>query len=190
MLRGAAAELWDLPNLVSLLRVPLAGALWVVPRQWPWILLVLILAAVSDVADGWLARRLRPGRPTSPSFHNIGGWLDPLCDKLFLVSLLALAYVTLRPPGAVVLLVATRELLQLPLLGLWIAVPALRRRYPLELQARFWGKAATAFQFVAAAVMFLGLRGLWEVAAATAIVGVLAPVDYAGRTLRAPRSSV
>lgn len=158
-------------------RVPLAGALWLVPREVPYVLAVLAAAALTDVLDGWTARRRqrRLGRGETSGF---GGWLDPACDKMFVVSVLGLAYVALRPPFVMVLLIATREIVQLPLLAIWAVSSWVRRRFVPDLHARPWGKAATVGQFCAMAALFLQLEGQWGFAAVAALLGIAAPLDY------------
>jgi phosphatidylglycerophosphate synthase len=77
-------------NAVTLLRglliAPIFGLLWA--GQVTWALAVYILAALTDLVDGWLARR----------FHQssaFGAQLDAAVDNLFslaILGLLALAY--------------------------------------------------------------------------------------------------
>ena len=70
-----------LPNLITVIRivlvVPVAVALW--HRQLPLAISLFALAAASDALDGYLARH----------FHwrsELGGILDPVADKLLLVT--------------------------------------------------------------------------------------------------------
>ena len=85
--RPLLRQLGDLPNLLTLLRVPLAALIWVAPANALWLLGLMVLAAVSDWADGFFARR------AGLSPEGLGAWLDPLCDKLFILSvLIAIAY--------------------------------------------------------------------------------------------------
>ncbi|MEK7703713.1 MAG: CDP-alcohol phosphatidyltransferase family protein [Myxococcota bacterium] len=193
MTQARPDELFNLPNALTLSRVPLAIALWFVPRELSYVLPILGAAAVADVLDGWTARRRRR-RLGLPLRGGIGGWLDPACDKVFVVSVLALAYVALRPPLAMVLVVATRELVQLPLLAIWGLSRRVRRRFVPDLHARPWGKAATVGQFCAMAAIFLQWEGQWGVAAAAGLLGLAAPLDYLrdsyrrGSPLAAPKT--
>jgi cardiolipin synthase len=55
----------------------------------PWAALVIFLAAaITDIVDGYVARRFGMGSP-------LGAWLDPIADKLFLVS----SFVVFALPG-------------------------------------------------------------------------------------------
>ena len=80
-------SLLSLPNLLSLSRLPLGGLFWVTlgPTTMRGLLAlgVMVLAAATDVLDGWVARRR--GLETA----GTGAWLDPFCDKMFVGAILA-----------------------------------------------------------------------------------------------------
>lgn len=76
----AVVALRSLPNLISLgrlLLVPPAGWL-ILQHEDGWALAVFFIAGASDAVDGFLARRF--GWQT-----RLGGFLDPLADKLLIV---------------------------------------------------------------------------------------------------------
>ena len=67
-------ELWTVPNLVSLSRLPLvAGIVLLVDSSLRYVLFFLVV--LSDGVDGWLARRLNQET-------ELGALLDPALDKL------------------------------------------------------------------------------------------------------------
>ncbi len=70
-----------IPNLITVIRilliVPIAVALW--HRQLPLAISLFALAAASDALDGYLARRFNWR-------SELGGILDPISDKLLLVT--------------------------------------------------------------------------------------------------------
>jgi CDP-diacylglycerol--glycerol-3-phosphate 3-phosphatidyltransferase len=107
--------MWTVPNLLSLARLPLAAALFVLIacHLWPAALAVFLLAAVTDWLDGWWARTFDQG-------SALGRALDPLTDKVLICG----AFIFLvRVPGAglepwMVTLVVTRELLVTGLRGM------------------------------------------------------------------------
>jgi cardiolipin synthase len=83
--------------------VPLT--IWlIVSGQFIWAFLVFVAAGISDGVDGFLARRYKLKT-------ELGSYLDPLADKLLLVSI----YVTLGflkvLPAWLVILVASRDVL-------------------------------------------------------------------------------
>lgn len=111
---GARHELfWNLPNTVTMLRIGVVPILLILPwttsvsgsRFMAW---AFIVAALSDLLDGWLARR-KGGRDIT----RIGKLLDPLADKLLvstaLIMLLAIGRIPLWGAGMVVVIVG-REL--------------------------------------------------------------------------------
>jgi CDP-diacylglycerol--glycerol-3-phosphate 3-phosphatidyltransferase len=111
---GGRHELfWNLPNTVTMLRIGMVPILlilpWTTSRSASWFMAwAFIVAALSDLLDGWLARR-KGGRDIT----RIGKLLDPLADKLLvstaLIMLLAIQRIPLWGAGMVVVIVG-REL--------------------------------------------------------------------------------
>jgi len=77
-------------NQITLLRMLLIPAfvILVVYGHLGWALLVFATAGLTDALDGLIARR-------SGDKSNLGAWLDPMADKLLLVS----TFVVLTLPG-------------------------------------------------------------------------------------------
>lgn len=72
---------WTLPNFLTFARLaalPFLVMAILDGRAWAS-LVIFLAAAVTDIVDGYLARRFSMGSP-------LGAWLDPIADKLFLVS--------------------------------------------------------------------------------------------------------
>lgn len=83
----------DIPNAICVMRILLvAPILWVLAeRRFGLALLLVCIAGFSDALDGFLAKRFNWR-------SYLGGLLDPLADKLLLVTLfLALAWLKLVP---------------------------------------------------------------------------------------------
>ena len=94
-----------LPNLLTLFRMFSVGPIvyWLLTGQYRAAFVLAMFAGVSDLLDGYLARRY--GWMT-----HFGGVLDPLTDKLLLVSAsLTLAWMG-QLPWWLVALVVTRDL--------------------------------------------------------------------------------
>jgi cardiolipin synthase len=183
MSAAGTGSLLTVPNLLSLSRLPLGGLFWLTLAHEPDNALlpfaVLGLAAVTDVLDGYLARRQAGG--TDP--QGTGSWLDPICDKLFVGAVLGSIYVVRRPPLALLALIVTRELLQLPMALIYRAVPTLRRWLRYDFRASVLGKAATVAQFLAVSALILNHRIAWTMASIAFLVGLLALADYVRRAI-------
>jgi phosphatidylglycerophosphate synthase len=170
-----------LPNALSLSRVPLGGVFWLALAQGPAHAVlpfgVLAAAAATDVLDGWLARR----SGTDPA--GTGSWLDPICDKLFVASVLAALYVQRRAPLPLLALISTRELLQVPMVLVYRTSGTLRRWLHYDFRASLFGKAATVAQFLAVSAIILGAALAWRLAVFAFALGLLALGDYIRRAI-------
>jgi len=81
---------WTLPNLLTFLRLvalPFLVVAILEGRHGP-ALVIFLVAAITDIVDGYLARHFDMGSP-------LGAYLDPIADKLFLIS----SFVVLALPG-------------------------------------------------------------------------------------------
>jgi phosphatidylglycerophosphate synthase len=158
-------------HIVTLLRIPLAVAIaFAYGRVLPVVALIAA-AATSDAIDGNLARWLQRRGKREP---DIGGWLDPLADKIFVAVVLAAIAIHTRSL-AIVALIGARELLLLPLLAIYVAT---RKDRP-ALHADWLGKIATILQFFALAIAVAAPAYAWPAAIVTAAIGLAAVVHYA-----------
>ena len=179
------------PNLLTLSRIPMAAAVWLAPSQPRLIIPLMIAAAVTDLLDGRFARAIRDSRKrrgidpgTLAGTKGIGAWLDPLCDKLFVVSLLAAIYVANRPDLLVVALIGLREWFLVPMVLTYRFSPTLRTRSNFDLRAGWAGKMATVAQFAAVASIIVAPAFLWEFAIASGVLGAVATAVYVTRFVR------
>jgi CDP-diacylglycerol--glycerol-3-phosphate 3-phosphatidyltransferase len=136
---------WTLPNALSVLRllgVPLFLWLLLGPEEDGWALVVLMVAGITDWADGKLAKLL-------DQYSRLGALLDPAADRLYIVcTLIALALREIVPVWLVALLVG-RELV------LGVALLVLRRYGYPPLQVHYLGKAATLLLLYAFPVLLI-----------------------------------
>ncbi|MEE2679374.1 MAG: CDP-diacylglycerol--glycerol-3-phosphate 3-phosphatidyltransferase [Myxococcota bacterium] len=108
---AAREAFWNLPNSVTMLRIAVVPVLLLLPlalseRGSAIIATCFIVAAVTDVVDGWLARR-------GQQVTSIGKLLDPLADKLLVsTALIVLLAVDRIPAWAawMVVVIVGREL--------------------------------------------------------------------------------
>ncbi|HEV3191713.1 MAG TPA: CDP-alcohol phosphatidyltransferase family protein [Polyangiaceae bacterium] len=172
-----ARDLIRVPGLLSLSRLPLAAA-FPFTLDRPVVALALLCAAgFSDMADGWYARKFAQVTPT-------GVALDPMTDKLFVLTVAITLVRGGRLSAADVLLLSTRELGELPLV-LWIATSTrARSRRAAHPAANAPGKLATFFQFGTATAALFRFNELQWMIAAAALAGAFAATTYWARELR------
>lgn len=177
-----------LPNLLTASRLPLAIALWLELGHLVWFLAILGLAGATDVADGWLARkaRRRARGEAAGEARGPGVWLDPLCDKIFVLSALGALVVGFRPDPLLVALVATREIALVGVASV-LVVPGVRRRSRMDSRASVLGKATTVAQFAAVTALALDASLAIPVVALAAALGLAATAHYAARAARGAR---
>jgi CDP-diacylglycerol--glycerol-3-phosphate 3-phosphatidyltransferase len=185
-----AERFWNLPNTITVLRIGVVPVLLLLPlfagrlgsQVTAWI---FIVAAVSDLVDGWLARR-------GQQVTRIGKLLDPLADKLLVATALIVLLSMARIPAWATWMVVV-------IIGRELAVTGLRGLASAQGQimgASNLGKAKTLTQNVAiGALLFpdptLGLPahaiGLLLLAAATALT-IWSGYDYFSAYFGANRS--
>lgn len=173
-------------NLLSFARLPLAALLWVMPHEPAWVLSLLAIAGVTDVLDGWVVRRwqARRWRRREPGAYAAtvarGEVIDAFADKVMVVSAVALLAYAASPPIWVLVVLATREILFVPLMIAYRFAPAdLRER--IDFTAGVPGKAATIAQFSALVLGFLHHPLFVEAAVGAGVLGALASTYYVVR---------
>ena len=177
MERYRARDLWRVPGLLSLARVPLALAFVAALRHPPLELVILALAAITDVADGWWARRFNLVSAT-------GAVVDPITDKLFVLTVVATLLATDRLSLLDVTLLASREIGELPLVVWWAVSSRRRRARVAQPMANVPGKVATSLQFVAVSLALFQSGHTRQAVWLAALAGVAAAASYWVRELR------
>jgi CDP-diacylglycerol--glycerol-3-phosphate 3-phosphatidyltransferase/cardiolipin synthase len=173
-----ARDLLLVPSLVSLTRVPLAAL-------FPWCLGspvaavgVLAVAGLSDVIDGWYARRFDQATP-------IGAVIDGATDKVFVLTVVGTLLASGQLGVVELLLLATRELGELPLVAWWAVSHHQRHRKATAPKANVPGKLATVLQFAAVGAIVAELPEARLLVYTAALMGAAAAVIYWRRELAA-----
>jgi len=136
----------NIPNLLTfarILMIPLC--LWFLDQDTPragfWSAIVFTLAAITDILDGYLARKLGV-------VSVLGKLIDPLADKLIVMATLVWLVPMGRMPAWAVIVLLARE----------FSVTALRSVAASEgviISAGAEGKTKTAIQMIAIGAMIL-----------------------------------
>lgn len=137
-------NIWNVPNLLTMLRMAAVVVFIVLFARGKKnaAMIVFILAAVTDVLDGYIARR----------FHLItsfGKLMDPLADKLMTLSALVCLTVTGYVPLWLVIIEGAKECFMV------VGGCFVLRKKKLVVQADYIGKAATVTFIAAILATFL-----------------------------------
>ncbi len=120
-----------IPNIISFSR--LIGGIAFIPANYllhfsnSTIFIIIICAWVSDLLDGWVARKMN-------QISDFGKYIDPFADKIFVVALIVTFYLSNKIDLFYLLVVIGRDLLILAG-GVFIS-----RRYNIVLPSNLLGK--------------------------------------------------
>ncbi len=175
LLRGP----WTLPNFITLLRLAaLPFFLYAISQgRFGIALIVFIAAGISDGIDGYLARRF-------DMRSALGAYLDPIADKLLLMSSYLFLTIPSFPavvkvPAWLAFLVISRDVLLLTV-ALLLILSSSKRRFP----PTWLGKVTTVTLIIT--VLFVLCANLWNwprpvvliAFGAAATVTILSGFDY------------
>jgi cardiolipin synthase len=162
----------NLPNVLTIARlcslpfIVWTYGLYAPAAAWPTAIIVLI-AALSDVADGLIARRLNV---TS----RFGRWADPIVDRVFFLTIIATLWYFGTLPWLAVLPLLIRDILMLAL-----AVPFHQRTAEEPRPSRL-GKAANLILICALQWFIIDVRGIgWAFFLVGATLYVVTGLQYA-----------
>jgi cardiolipin synthase (CMP-forming) len=169
--------LFNLPNLFTLARLVLAPFIGadILHDHYARAIVLVFTAGITDVIDGYLARRLQEST-------QAGAYFDPIADKI----LLSVIYVSLGAAGAIpwwmVATVFGRDALILAMAAYGLRFTNLRKFPP-----SVWGKLSTFLQ-IGAALMAMGAHAGIAVPVAPAlylmVVGtIVSGLHYVWRAL-------
>jgi cardiolipin synthase (CMP-forming) len=161
------ADVLTPPNLISLSRLALA-VLFLGLRDADWRLAVVLIAMVSDVLDGVIAR-------VSHTTSKIGALIDPIADRVFmLAAFIGVALDGLISPWQLSLLLV-RDVMTV--IG-WFVARNVSWLRTITFQARWPGKGVTVLQFVTLVAALQAPRLVAGLALACGILAVVATADY------------
>ncbi len=161
---GTADRIWTIPNLLSFLRllgVPLFLYLLLVEQSDGWALVVLVASAITDWADGKLARLL-------DQYSRLGELLDPIADRLYVLAALLGFVIRGFIPWWLAAVIIGRDVV------LAATLPVLKRYGYVGLPVHYLGKAATFCLLYGLPFLLLG-----QSASGTVVGQVCLPIAYA-----------
>jgi len=129
-------RIWTVPNQLTLLRLgflPIFLSL-ISYERYKWALLVLVVAGLTDLFDGWLARRL-------DQKSSLGAYLDPIADKLLLSSSFVILAYKQKIAWWLTIIVLSRDILILVVAIVIILISGYRPFPP-----SIFGKLTTFFE--------------------------------------------
>jgi cardiolipin synthase (CMP-forming) len=135
----------SIPNILTLLRILLTPLfiILLLRHLYPQGLLVFALAGISDALDGFIARYFNQRT-------RLGAYLDPLADKLLLVSALVCLAVLKVLPAWLAVIVITRDVI----IVLGIAILTITEM-PYEVEPSIVSKCTTTVQLLTIAAILL-----------------------------------
>jgi CDP-diacylglycerol--glycerol-3-phosphate 3-phosphatidyltransferase len=139
----------NLPTIVTLSRILLIpGFVFVVEKEPLTGVIIFSIASATDILDGYLARKRK-------EVTRFGVLLDPIADKLLVISALILLVDINLAPAWIAIVIIVREFL---VTGLRLI--ALSR--DIVISAEFGGKIKTAMQITAIIILFLSYSTLFS----------------------------
>jgi cardiolipin synthase len=142
----------NLPNLITIARILLVPVMvWAIASNEMKVAFILFVAAgLSDAVDGFLAKRFG-------MTSELGAYLDPLADKVLIVSIYVALGVTEAIPRWLVILVVSRDLFIVGGLMLaWVL------GNPMTVRPLLISKINTAIQILLAGVVLAALGFQFE----------------------------
>lgn len=112
--RAKKEDLFKLPNILCYIRILLVPVfVYLFLNKWYWqSALIVIAAAITDIADGWIARKFN-------MTSDWGKFIDPVADKLMQFAMLVVTFI--KVPWILILIIAfvLKEIILL-IVGLYI----------------------------------------------------------------------
>jgi cardiolipin synthase len=169
----------NLANTITLLRI-LAVPVFLsalADGTYQMALIVFVVAGISDGIDGAVAR-------LTDTRTELGAHLDPLADKLLLISAFIALGILDAVPRSLMITVIVRDAV---ILGGYLTTAVVMGQ-PMEMRPSFWGKATTFFQISTVTLVLFGQAGwlaipIWLLLGVFVATGLLNFVSGGGYVL-------
>lgn len=135
-------QIITIPNLLSIVRlmlIPLIVWLYVVKEEYNWAAVVIFISGVTDIVDGFIARRYN-------MVSDFGKILDPVADKLTQAAIIICLTVKYKLMFGLIIFFAVKEIIMVTM-----GFIAIKKKDSVN-SAKWYGKANTVVLY---AVMML-----------------------------------
>ena len=138
--RKLFSNVWTVPNVLTILRLILIPVFVVLffRNQRKAALVVFVVASLTDMLDGFLARKLN-------QITDFGKLFDPLADKLMVITVMVCQGIAGVLPWAAIIIVAVKELIMV-IGGMFML------KHNVVVYSNYVGKAAMVF-FIASLLL-------------------------------------
>ena len=152
-----------IPNLITLTRILLTPLfiIFLIQGRYRQALAILLLAGVSDLADGLIARWWQQK-------SRLGAYLDPLADKLLMCGSFLTLGISRAIPSWLTVVVLSRDVI----IGLGVLILRLAD-YPLVIRPSLASKCTTTFQLITVTLVLLVKGKFWRLS-----LGVMSSIFY------------
>lgn len=133
------------PIMVIIPFLPLEGELFNIPITWLLVELIFIIASITDKLDGYLAR-------SRNQVTTFGKFLDPIADKILVLSAMIMLVENLRLPAWIPIIVLFREFL---VSGYRLVAV---QKSGNVIAASIWGKLKTVTQMIGIIIALIDMN--------------------------------
>ena len=133
------------PIMVIIPFLPLEGELFNIPITWLLVELIFIIASITDKLDGYLAR-------SRNQVTTFGKFLDPLADKILVLSAMIMLVENSRLPAWIPIIVLFREFL---VSGYRLVAV---QKSGNVIAASIWGKLKTVTQMIGIIIALIDMN--------------------------------
>lgn len=130
-------NIWNVPNALTMLRMALIPVFWVfmMKGQDYAALTTFVIASLTDAADGYIARKYN-------LITSFGKLMDPLADKLMVLSMMLSLAIRGIAPWAVVIIVLLKE-------AIMVIGGSILYKHQVVVYSRMCGKIAQVVMVIA-----------------------------------------
>ncbi|MFT5259621.1 MAG: cardiolipin synthase [Saprospiraceae bacterium] len=153
----------QIPNFLTLLRIAMVPVIVVLldNRQYELALITFVLAGITDGLDGWIAKRF-------DMQSAIGAMLDPIADKVLLISTYGMLAYLQDIPFWLLVIVLFRDFLIVG--GYWFLIAM---QSPPKVKPILISKVNTFMQIILVIMVLVSKSGLLELAALLEVAFVI-----------------